>query len=157
MTFDDIDASVRILRRHDDRALVDFTPEGGTFSVIFVNPRMEDAEVADILDELLKMSFIDLSRTEITDAGALLLTGAKTLRVVGLPRGIAVETVRTLMQVPTVRSVHVAVASPPAGYEAVAGWEGCWHSTEFQVHTNPRRKGRDPEAKPDAAPDPAGT
>jgi hypothetical protein len=71
MTFDEIEASVRILKRHDERALVDFTPEGGTFSVIYCNPRMGDAEVADILGELLKMSFVDLSRTAITDAGVI--------------------------------------------------------------------------------------
>jgi len=155
MTFDEIDASVRILKRHDEQALVDFTPEGGTFSVIFTNPQLGNAEVADILDELLKMSFIDLTRTAVTDAGALLFTGAKRLRVVGLPRGISVETVHTLMQVPTVRSVRIAVASPPAGYGQAAEWEGCWHSTEFQVHTNPCRKARQSAAEPNAAPDPA--
>jgi len=150
MTRDQIDASVRILKRHDERALVDFTPEGGTFSVIFTNARMGDAEVADILDELLKMSFIDLSRTAVTDVGAISLTGAKTLRVVALPPGISVSTVRTLMQIPTVRSVRVRVASPPLGYEEVAEWPGYWHSTEFQVHKRPQRH----EAEPLVAPDP---
>lgn len=153
MTRAEIDASARILKRHDARALVDFTPEGGTFSVIFTSPRLGDAEVADILGELLKMSFIDLTRTAVTDAGVLLLTAAKTLRVVGLPQGISVATVHTLMQLPTVRSVRIKVASPPAGYEEVAGWPGCWHSTEFQVHTNPRRKARQPGLGPGAPED----
>jgi hypothetical protein len=139
MTFDEIKASAQVLKRHDERAIVDFTPEGGTFSVIFVNPRLGDDEVADILDELVKMSFIDLSRTAVTDAGARLLTAANALRVVALPRGIAAETVQTLLQLPTVRSVRIVVNSPPAGYEAVASWAGCWHSTEFQVHKTPSR------------------
>jgi len=151
MTRDEIDASVRILTRHDERALVDFTG-GGTFSVIFTNPQMRDAELTDILDELLKMSYIDLTRTAITDAGALLLADAKNLQVVGLPKGISVATVRTLMQLPTIRSVRVKTESPPAGYEKVAEWEGCWHTTEFQIHTN-HQKPQSPEYESDSAAD----
>jgi hypothetical protein len=138
MTFDEIDAFVRVLKKHDEQAIVDFTPEGGTFSVIFLNPRFGDDEVADILGELLKMSFINLSRTGVTDNGVRMLIRSNALRQVSLPQGISVGVIHALLQMPTVRGVHVAIPSPPPGYEAVAEWPDCVHSSEFSIRQTPR-------------------
>ena len=146
MTFDEINASTKVLQKYDPNAIISFMPEGGVFHVIFENPLIGDDEIHDIREELLKLTHIDLTRTAVTETGVRLLIRSAKLQFIALPPRISIDCVREVLQMPMVHGVRIPLPSPPSGFEAVAEWPNCDHSTDLIIRRNPRieRDGQQP-------------